>query len=282
MSNLKPKQRSAREQFDLQAGHYNADWNRWSETSLTWLLEHSRCSPQDRVLDVATGTGFTALAFAPHVQEVVGIDLSPGMLEQARARAASAGIANVTWEVGAAEALPYPTASFDIVTCRVAPHHFLSIETFAAEAWRVLRPSGRLLIADTSVPDDSPEAGDWQNHVEFLRDSSHIRNYSPGEWRKVLMNPGFLIEEIARCDEAQSMNVLDWMEKSGCTGEAAVEVRSLFATAPASARREFSIEPMPDGNAHLNLPDGHVRFNLPDGNVRFKWMRVVIAARKPV
>src|SRR5580693_4712522 len=100
--------RTSAEQFDQQAAHYNAQWNKWSEASLNWLLDHAGCRQEDRVLDVATGTGFTALAFAARVKEVIGLDVSEGMLTQARANAKTESLNNVTFEKGAAESLPFP------------------------------------------------------------------------------------------------------------------------------------------------------------------------------
>ncbi len=87
---------SAREQFDRQAAHYDARWSSWSDETLRRMLELAEPRSDWRVLDVATGTGFTALAFAPLVREVVGADISPGMLAQARRRAGEAGVENVT------------------------------------------------------------------------------------------------------------------------------------------------------------------------------------------
>jgi ubiquinone/menaquinone biosynthesis C-methylase UbiE len=254
--------RTSAEQFDQQASHYNAQWNKWSEASLNWLLEHAHGSAQDLVLDVATGTGFTALAFAARVKEVVGLDVSEGMLAQARANAQAEGLANVTFEKGAAESLPFPDASFDKVTCRVAPHHFLSVEQFCAEAYRVLKPGGKLLIADTGVPDRLPEVDAWQNQVEALRDTSHVRNYSLREWRKLVETAGFNVEESADLEEEAQMGLEDWMKKSGCAGESAARVRKMFTEAPEEARRVFSIAAK------------------PDGDVGFRWLRVVLAARK--
>jgi ubiquinone/menaquinone biosynthesis C-methylase UbiE len=80
--------RTSEEQFNKQAEHYNAQWNKWSEVSLNWLLDHSQATSADRVLDIATGAGFTALAFASRVKEVVGLDVSEAMLAQARKQAA--------------------------------------------------------------------------------------------------------------------------------------------------------------------------------------------------
>jgi ubiquinone/menaquinone biosynthesis C-methylase UbiE len=255
--------RTSAEQFDRQAAHYNAQWNKWSEASLNWLLDRAQCREQDRVLDVATGTGFTALAFAAHVKEVIGLDVSEGMLAQARANARTEGLGNVTFEKGAAESIPFPEASFDKVTCRVAPHHFLSVERFCAETYRVLKPGGQLLIADTGVPDDLPEVDAWQNRVEALRDTSHVRNYSLGQWRALVTTAGFKVDESAELEEEAQMSMEDWMKKSGCAGESAAQVREMFATAPEGARKRFYIEAK------------------ADGDVGFRWLRVVLAARKP-
>jgi len=256
--------RTSAEQFDQQAAHYNAQWNKWSEASLNWLLDHAQATNQDRVLDVATGTGFTALAFAARVKEVIGLDVSEGMLTQARANAQKEGLSNVRFEKGAAESLPFPDASFDKVTCRVAPHHFLSVERFCSEAYRVLKPGGKLLIADTGVPDGLPEVDLWQNRVEALRDTSHVRNHSLSGWRSLVKEAGFRVEESAELEEEAQMSLEDWMKKSGCAGEAAAQVRKMFAEAPAEARRIFFVQPK------------------PDGDVGFRWLRVVLAAvRQP-
>jgi ubiquinone/menaquinone biosynthesis C-methylase UbiE len=254
---------NSEQQFDRQAAHYNASWNAWSESSLQWLLDHAAPQLTDRVLDVATGTGFTALSFAPLVQEVVGIDVSAAMLEQAGRQANSRSITNVRWRQAPAEQLPFDAETFDLVTARVAPHHFENLREFIAESFRVLRSGGRFLIADTSVPDALPEVDQWQNRVEWLRDRSHIRNYSPGAWRQFTSEAGYEVGEVGRCDEAHPILLYEWMNKSGCSGEAADEVARLFSEAPDAARREFSIQ------------------TLPDGNYSFKWMRVVLAARKP-
>lgn len=254
---------NSQDQFDRQAAHYNAAWNQWSESSLAWLVDHAAARKTDRLLDVATGTGFTALAFAPLVAEVVGLDVSNGMLVQARNNAAVDGIANVSWQQGTAEQLPFPADSFDLVTARVAPHHFIDIRAFVSEAFRVLRKDGRLLIADTSVPDGLPDVDQWQNRVEWLRDQSHIRNYSPAEWTQLTSTAGFRVDLVERCDEAKPITLRDWMAKSGCAGDAAGQVEQMFLDAPEAARSEFSIE------------------QLPGGDFAFKWMRVVLAAGKP-
>lgn len=254
--------RSAREQFDRQATEYNAQWNTWSEETLNSMLALAECLPKFRVLDVATGTGFTALAFAPFVHSVVGLDVSPGMLRQAEKYAAERGVTNASFQEGAAESLPFADASFCLVTCRIAPHHFLDVQKFLEETARVLKPGGSLVLADTTVPDESQEAADWQNAVEAVRDPSHVRNYTPGEWRQRTEAAGLTVAECHTEGSGITIPLSDWLVKAGCTPEQSAEVRRRFAEAPDSARKAFQI-----------ATDA-------DGETVFTWQRVLLKAKK--
>ena len=253
MEDAKPK-RTAKEQFDKQASEYNAQWNLWSEEALNAMLYAAEPQPTDHVLDVATGTGFTALAFAPLVQSVIGLDVSPGMLRQAEAYAAERGIANAVFQEGAAESLPFADASFDLVTCRIAPHHFLSVPRFLAETTRVLKPGGRFVLADTTVPDARPEAAGWQNAVEALRDPSHVNNYTPGGWREMTEAAGMTVSECHTEGSGITIPLFDWLHKAGCIPEQAAAVRRMFAAAPESARQAFQIVSAADGETVFTWP----------------------------
>lgn len=252
--------RSAREQFDRQAAHYDRQWNDWNRESLDWMLSRAELQGMERVLDVATGTGFTALAFAPLAGEVTGLDVSTGMLAEARVRAARAGIENVTFEEGAAEALLFPDGSFDVVTCRIAAHHFTDVDRFLAGTARVLAPGGRFLLADTTVPEGEPEAGEWQNEVERLRDPSHVRNLSPVEWRRRVEAAGLRVVDLVHSGGTIEIPMPDWLVKAGCTPEQSALVRKRFDEAPPSAIREFQIR------------------RRPDGEITFAWQRVLLHA----
>ncbi len=254
--------RSAKDQFDKQATEYNAQWNTWSEETLNAMLAAAQPQPTDTVLDVATGTGFTALAFAPHVRSVVGLDVSAGMLAQAKNYASECGITNAAFEEGAAEALPYGDGAFDLVTCRIAPHHFLDVKKFLSETARVLKPGGRFVLADTTVPDDLPEAAQWQNAVEALRDPSHVLNYTPSEWRQITEAAGLTVTECRTDGGGITIPLPDWLHKAGCTPEQSSAIRRHFADAPESARQAFQI-----------VTDA-------GGETIFTWQRVVLKAVK--
>ena len=254
--------RSSKTQFDRQAELYDTQWSTWSEATLDWLFEAALCQPEYRVLDVATGTGFTALAFAPYVASVVGLDVSPGMLAQARQRASEMGLSNIAFAEGEAEAIPFPEASFHLVTCRIAPHHFLDIKKFLEEAARVLKPGGALVLVDTTVPEDDREAADWQNAVEALRDPSHVQNYSPAQWRRMVEEAGLRVQICDSPPGGITIPLTAWILKAGCTPEQAVEVRRCFVEAPASARQAFQIQ------------------DKTDKEIFFTWSRVLLKALK--
>lgn len=160
---------------------------------LARMVELARLSGDERVLDVATGGGHTALAFAPRVHEVVATDLAPGMLDAAARHLAAKGAAKVRLELADAEALPYGEPEFDVVTARFAPHHFPRPDRFLAEAARVLRPGGRLVIFDNMAPEDD-ELDAFMNRVEAWRDPSHFRAHRISEWRAMLLVAGFRVE----------------------------------------------------------------------------------------
>jgi ubiquinone/menaquinone biosynthesis C-methylase UbiE len=253
---------SAKEQFDRQAAQYNQRWAGWSDETLQRMLVLANPQASWQVLDVATGTGFTALGFAPQVASVVGADLSTGMLAQAEKRATELGIPNVSWVESHAEKMPFGDGSFDLVTVRIAPHHFTDVPAFLAETYRVLKPGGLFVLGDTTVPDDDPEAADWQNTVEYERDRSHAENLSAEVWRHLTESAGFTVTDLEMLTGAIKMTLTPWLETSGTVGEQAKKVRKLFAEAPESARRHFQITTDAQGETH------------------FAWQRVILRAIK--
>ncbi|HSM58800.1 MAG TPA: class I SAM-dependent methyltransferase [Candidatus Sulfomarinibacteraceae bacterium] len=160
-------------------------------------------------LDVATAAGHTAHAFAPHVRRIVASDLTSQMLPKARELAAQRGLGNLDFVAADAEQLPFPGATFNLITCRIAPHHFPSVEQFLSQAARVLRAGGLLIVVDNVAPGSrlrgkkgrlQREAGRYVNAFEKLRDPSHHRCLSVQEWRTAFYQAGFALqhEEIRR------------------------------------------------------------------------------------
>jgi ubiquinone/menaquinone biosynthesis C-methylase UbiE len=147
-----------------------------NEESVRLLIDLARVGPEDDVLDVACGPGLVACPLAEVARHVTGIDLTPAMIEQARAKQHARGLNNVTWLVGDAVPLPLPDASFSVVVTRYSFHHFLDPKAVLAEMVRVCRPGGRVAVIDVFT--SSPEQAEAYNRVEKLRDPSHVRALS--------------------------------------------------------------------------------------------------------
>ncbi|MGN6572601.1 MAG: methyltransferase domain-containing protein [Pseudolabrys sp.] len=169
------------QQFGKNAAQYLTSKSHAQGKSLERLVTLTAPQKDWRVLDVATGGGHVAYTFAPHVGRVWATDITQEMLDQVKAEAAKRGLANVRVAYAKAEALPFEDASFDLVACRIAPHHFDSIPEFLAEVHRVLKPGAAAAIVDNIVP--AGPIGDYINAFERLRDPSHLRAWSMAEWR---------------------------------------------------------------------------------------------------
>lgn len=146
-------------------------------------------SPDDRVIDVACGPGLLSLEMAPHVAEIVGIDLTPQMLIKAQKLQAAAGVWNIRWVIGDATALPFGDATFSLAICSGAFHHFEDPVGVLCEMMRVCQPGGRIVINDvTPGPDKAPA----YDRIETLRDPSHRHAHSVAELRALGREAGLV------------------------------------------------------------------------------------------
>ncbi|MPZ55112.1 MAG: methyltransferase domain-containing protein [Rhizobiales bacterium] len=180
-----------KQQFGENAAFYLTHAPHAQGKSLERLVTLTEPQPDWHVLDVATGGGHVAYTFAPHVARVWATDVTEEMLAQVRGEAAKRKFGNIRTAYAKAEMLPFEDASFDLVTCRIAPHHFDSISAFLAETARVLKPDGTLAIVDNVVPAGS--VGDYVNAFERFRDPSHLRAWTVEEWQAALAQAGFAI-----------------------------------------------------------------------------------------
>lgn len=242
---MKPTKDDVARQFGRHAHAYATSPTHAGGGDLAILIGLLDLEPGMVALDVATGAGHTALALAPRVRQVVAADLTPEMLEEVRALARERGLTNVETCLADAEDLPFPDAAFDLVTCRIAPHHFLDIERAVAELARVLRPGGQIGLEDSVSPDD-PDLDRFVNGIEKLRDPTHVRSYTEAEWRAMLQGAGLEVRqaELYR----KQLEIAPWIERSGMDAGGAEQVYAAFSSADPAARRHFVIE-CEDGRA---------------------------------
>ncbi len=215
--------------FGPNAHAYTVSQGHADQGALARLVELVGPQPTDRVLDIGTGAGHTALAFAPAVARVVAFDLTPQMLEEVERNAAAKGLTNIETRQGAAEDLPFEAASFEIVSCRLTTHHFANLAQAVREMVRVLTPGGQLVIADTSVPEDD-ELDRQINEIEVLRDPSHVRNYRASEWRQFMTSNGLSVTSLQQdyYDEGDLMNFEAWTRRIGTSAPSVARLRELF------------------------------------------------------
>ena len=162
------------DQFTRQATVFSTAPTITDEDALQMIVEAARPGPDDRLLDVACGPGLVVCAFAPHVCDATGIDVTPAMLDRARKLAVDKDLANVAWRRGDVYSLPYDDASFTIVTTRFSFHHFLDPAAVLREMVRVCAAGGRIVVVDDYASEDPAKAAAF-NHLEKLRDPSHSR-----------------------------------------------------------------------------------------------------------
>jgi ubiquinone/menaquinone biosynthesis C-methylase UbiE len=235
----KPTKSAVAKQFGARAGEYAASPSHAAGPDLEILVRLLDPTAADRVLDVATGPGHTAAAIAPRAREVVAVDLAPEMVERARVLFASRGLPNARTLPMDAEALDFPDRSFDAVTCRIAPHHFIDIGLALREIARVLRPSGRFILEDSCAPAD-PVADRFVNEIETLRDPTHVRSYTQPEWRAMLLEAGFRLvhAEIHRKEHP----VDEWLARAGTSPEVRERIRRRMLECSPSIRDTFAID----------------------------------------
>jgi ubiquinone/menaquinone biosynthesis C-methylase UbiE len=182
-------QSASAEQFNRQSDRYGKSHILADTQDVEHGLRGVMVPVGGTALDVATGGGHTALWLARHGWKVTAGDIAPRMLENAQKLCAEAGF-KIETRLFPAEEMPFADGAFDLVTVRVAPHHFSSPQRFVQETARVLRPGGHFLLIDGTVPDDDPETEVWLHGVEKCRDPSHGRFLSRKAWQDLAAEAG--------------------------------------------------------------------------------------------
>jgi len=227
-----------REQFGGSADAYIQSAGHAAGEDLDTLLAWGRTRGASRVLDIATGGGHTALAFAAFTPTVVAADLTEPMLRAARDFIHGRGVTSVRFLASDVDALPFKPGAFGVVTCRIAAHHFPELLPALRQVARVLRPGGSFLVQDILGHDD-PSSAAFILEVEKRRDPSHVRAFRRIEWTAFLRAAGLTV-----MDEAIVSKVRIWDEWTGrmrVTAEARAALERFVLEAPASCREAFDV-----------------------------------------
>jgi SAM-dependent methyltransferase len=222
------------QQFGAHAAGYVTSATHSSGYSLDRLVEFVQPADDQRALDIATGGGHTALALARGGTWTAAGDLTFPMLfaarqhiESALADQSPAGV--VRYAQLDAEHLPFPDNAFNVVTCRIAPHHFPQVAAFVRECARVCAPGGVVAVVDQLSPGD-PKASRYVNAFERLRDPSHGWAYNEAEWKGFFSGAGLTIQHFEAFDTHHDLT--PWAERMGNDAATITRLRAMLRQAP--------------------------------------------------
>lgn len=239
-------------QFGPSAAAYASSSVHARGPSLARLVELIKPESEWLVLDVATGAGHTALALASRVRRVIASDVTLEMLQQTASLAELQGHENVRLLAADAQHLPIASGTVDLITCRLAAHHFPDIPAFVAEGARLLRPGGLLAVVDNVVPGSFrrgkqarrlQEAGRYINAFDRLRDPSHARCLSLDEWQRAYYEAGLRLRDQETLDMILEFN--PWVARMRVAPDDVTRLKVMLLQAP-DAAAEF-LRPRFDG-----------------------------------
>lgn len=203
-------------------------------------------SPES-VLDVGSGPGHAANAVRTSSTRIAVIfDRSFSMLELGTEH-----FDNLIPVVGESHLLPFPRSSFEVVTCRVAAHHFPHPNRFLREVHSVLASGGDLLFEDNVAPGDS-RVDDFYNTLETLRDPSHVRCHTAEEWKGFMESAGFTVREVWRHDKTLDFD--SWLNRMNPTEQTREEIEDLIEDAPGDVLEQLDITTR-EGNPESFSPE---------------------------
>jgi SAM-dependent methyltransferase len=185
------------------------------------------------------------------------------MLEETLKRAHERGLSNLEIVQGLAEDMPFEDESFDVVTVRLAPHHYVDIQMAVDEMARVVKRGGKVAIVDSTTPEDDVLHREI-NEIEKLRDNSHVENYRPSQWRLMVESAGLEVvhESVGRHTDDFKMDFDDWVQRIRTPEAEVVELRRRFRAASPELAASILLE-------------------LDEEEIRFVWEQVTLIARKP-
>ncbi|MDQ4430984.1 class I SAM-dependent methyltransferase [Yokenella regensburgei] len=226
-------------QFGSQAKDYLTSAVHAAGRDLQRLAERLRDSSQACVLDMGCGAGHASFTAAGAVANVTAYDLSPQMLDVVADAAQERGLRNITTRQGYAEVLPFADASFDIVISRYSAHHWHDVGRALREVQRVLKPGGVLIMMDVMSP-GHPLRDIWLQTVEALRDTSHVRNYSSGEWMTMVNDAGLTTHTLVT--DRLALKYTSWVARMRTPQALCEAIRLYQESASEEVKRYFALQ----------------------------------------
>jgi ubiquinone/menaquinone biosynthesis C-methylase UbiE len=235
---------TVQQQFAQVAANYRTSSVHAAGSDLQHMVTVAELTGSENVLDAGCGAGHTAMAFAPHVQQVVAYDFTASMLEQVNQLAEERHLTNVVTQQGDVENLPFPNAAFDVVVSRYSAHHWPQPLQALHEFHRVLKPDGRVILDDIVSWDDAPVFDTFLQSIELIRDPSHVRDHSPSQWIDMFHRTGFQAQVVSQWSLPLAFD--PWVERMRTPTIQTEVLRKLFTGAPAEVQTAFAIQPNQD------------------------------------
>ncbi|CBG86995.1 class I SAM-dependent methyltransferase [Citrobacter rodentium] len=226
-------------QFGSQASAYLTSAVHASGRDLTRLAERLSSSPSARVLDMGCGAGHASFVAAQKVNQVVAYDLSAQMLEVVAQAAQERGLTNIVTRQGYAESLPFEAGAFDIVISRYSAHHWHDVGQALREVNRVLKPGGVLIVMDIMSP-GHPVRDIWLQTVEALRDTSHVRNYSSGEWLSLINEANLITDSVVT--DRMALEFSSWVARMRTPAALVDAIRIYQESASTEVKAYFGLQ----------------------------------------
>lgn len=221
------------QQFGAHAVSYTTSPVHAKGESLARLTDLTQPQRDWIVLDVSTGAGHTALAFAPLVARVVATDLTPQMLDAALRLSTERKVSNVGFTPADAHSLPFDACTFDLVTNRIALHHYSDARGAVREMGRVCKRGGIVALVDNVVPSEE-ETSAYINQFERLRDPSHHWAHPLSRLEAFFADAGLTVEHHECLKKA--MEFAPWAKRMGASDETLTRLRAMLLEAPPRVR----------------------------------------------
>ena len=192
------------------------------------------------VIDLGCGAGHASFVAAGVVKSVIAYDLSAQMLAVVAQAAKDKHLDNIRVQQGVAESLPFADNSADVIISRYSAHHWHDVGQALREVARVLKPGGKFIMMDVVSP-GHPLLDIYLQTIEVLRDTSHVRNYSPGEWLHMSSEAGLITREVTT--DRLSLEFTSWIARMRTPEHFSVAIRELQKVMSDDVVQHFEIQP---------------------------------------